>query len=113
MFAKHQEKKARTEYEARLAQWQAQHDSLANALEIAQTFAGESSDEILLKPGESLFAQGTGFSLIEERSTEEGAGKAGQAESSSQSARSAVAPSDTESERARVTTYKEHPHRPR
>jgi hypothetical protein len=67
LFPKYQEKKARKEYEAKLAQWQAHHDSLADAIEFAQTFNGESSDEILLKAGESLFAQGQGFSLVEER----------------------------------------------
>jgi hypothetical protein len=47
--------------------WQEQRDSAAELLGLAQNFAGTASNEILLKPGEALFATITGVSLIEER----------------------------------------------
>jgi len=67
LFGKHREKKAGEEYATQLAEWQAHHDSAAEALELAETYTGEPSDDLLLKPGESLFAQVVGASLIEER----------------------------------------------
>ena len=67
MFEHHREKKAQEQYQAALAQWQTQRDSTAHLLELAQTFPGESSSEIMLKADEGVFAKVTGASLVEER----------------------------------------------
>jgi hypothetical protein len=64
---KHKARKAAKQYEEDLAKWNAQRESSGALLELAQTFAGERSDEMLLKPGEALFATVTGVGLIEER----------------------------------------------
>lgn len=67
MFEKHHEKKLAEEYQHRLAQWQALRDSTAQALALAQGFNGEGSTELMLKPGEAVFAAVSSASLIEER----------------------------------------------
>jgi hypothetical protein len=60
LFEKHKAKKAAKQYEADLAKWKAQRESSEGLLDLAQTFAGEPSTEMLLKPGEALFASVTG-----------------------------------------------------
>ena len=67
MFRHHQEKKAYHEYQAKLAAWQAQRDAYANLLTVAETYAGEPSTSILLKPGEAVFAAVTDVALVEDR----------------------------------------------
>ena len=67
MFEKLRAKRAQKQYEAQLAQWQEQHDATAALLDLAQTYEGERSTEMILKPGEAVFAFVTGASLIEER----------------------------------------------
>ncbi len=67
MFKHHQEKKAYQDYQAKLAAWQDQRDAYANLVTLAQTYAGEPSSEIMLKPGEALFAKATSVALVEDR----------------------------------------------
>jgi hypothetical protein len=67
MFEKHHEKKVAEQYQHQLAQWQELHDSTAEASALAQTFNGESSTQMMLKAGETVFATVTNASLIEER----------------------------------------------
>jgi hypothetical protein len=67
VFRHHQEKKAYHEYQATLAAWQAQRDAYANLLTVAETYAGEPSTSILLKPGEAVFAAVTDVALVEDR----------------------------------------------
>jgi len=68
VFEKRHQKQALEAYESNLAAWQANHDSCAESLALAQTFAGSNSDTLLLKAGEAVFATVNGASLIEERS---------------------------------------------
>jgi hypothetical protein len=76
VFERHREKRAAREYQQQLTGWQQQRDGCAEALEIARTcagepaagtYAGDPASEIMLKPGESVFAGMAGASLIEER----------------------------------------------
>jgi hypothetical protein len=48
-------------------QWQAQHDAYEHVLELARDFQGETTNEVVLKKGEALFARLEGASLIEDR----------------------------------------------
>ena len=67
MFEKHKAEKAQKQYQQALEQWQQLHDGYAQYLEIAQSFDGAASDELMLKSGEALFYQVTGCALVEER----------------------------------------------
>jgi hypothetical protein len=67
LFKHHQEKKAYQDYQAQLAAWQEQRDAYANLVSVAQTYAGEPSTDIMLKPGEAVFAAVTDVALVEDR----------------------------------------------
>ncbi|HVN50323.1 MAG TPA: hypothetical protein VMT43_02765, partial [Acidimicrobiales bacterium] len=68
MFEKHHAKRLAEAYAADLDRWQAERDDLAQQLEMARDFAGDSSGQgLVLKRGESLFATVTSTGLIEER----------------------------------------------
>ncbi len=67
MFDKHRAKKAAKHYATEMARWQQQRDASAGLLELAQTYCGEPSSDIILKRGEAVFAAITGTSLVEER----------------------------------------------
>ena len=68
MFERHREKKAAEQAQAALAQWQQQRDAQAELVQVASTYTGEAtSDGLVLKPGESLYATVSGASLVEER----------------------------------------------
>ncbi len=67
MFKHHQEHKAYEEYQANLAAWQQQRDAHANLATVAETYAGESSPDIMLKPGEAVYATVTNVALVEDR----------------------------------------------
>jgi hypothetical protein len=67
MLTRHREKKAEEQYQADLTEWEAERDASASLLELAQRYAGEPSSDLLLKPGEALFARVTGASLVEDR----------------------------------------------
>ena len=67
MFDRHHEKRAARQYQQELKTWQEQRDGCAEALEIARTYTGEPTSEIMLKSGEKSFACMVGASLIEER----------------------------------------------
>ena len=56
MFRHHQERKAYEGYQAKLAAWQEQRDAYANLVTLAQTYAGEPSSDIMLKPGEAVLS---------------------------------------------------------
>jgi hypothetical protein len=49
--------------------WQAQRDEYAELLQIAMTFNGSASSDLMLSASEALFYKVTGVSLIESRST--------------------------------------------
>jgi hypothetical protein len=67
VFDKHRAKKELENYNRLLASWQTQRDESASLLATATSYAGEPSTEIMLKPGEAVFAKVTGASLVEER----------------------------------------------
>lgn len=67
MFERHREKRAAREYQHELSDWQQQRDGYAERLEIARTYAGVPSAELMLKPGEMVIGGMAGASLIEER----------------------------------------------
>jgi hypothetical protein len=67
VFEKHKAKKAAEAYEAALTTWQGQRDGYAELLEIAQSFTGSGSSEIMLSPAELVFYKVTGAALVEER----------------------------------------------
>ena len=54
-------------FEKKLANWQAQRDATASALNLIKTFDGASTDEIMLTSSEVLFYKVTSTGLIEER----------------------------------------------
>lgn len=67
IFEKHHDKKLVEHYEQSLSAWQQQRSSLEHALDLARSFNGETSDLLLLKKGEAVFATVTNASLVEER----------------------------------------------
>ncbi len=67
MFERHRERHAAKEYQRELTEWQQQRDGYAERLQIARTYAGELSSELMLKPGEKVFGGLAGASLVEER----------------------------------------------
>lgn len=67
MFERHKQKKAEERYEAELSHWREQRDVYERLLCIAETYIGEQTDEILLKPGELRIAQVADADLIETR----------------------------------------------
>ena len=67
MFEKHRQKRAAQQYQRELVSWQQQRDDCAAALDVARTYAGEPSSEIMLKSGERVFAGIAGAALIEDR----------------------------------------------
>jgi hypothetical protein len=67
VFEKHKKKKAEEHYQAELHSWQQQRDHYANLLAIAESFEGEQTEEILLKPGELVFVKAINGHLIEPR----------------------------------------------
>ena len=73
MFGKWRAGRAEKHLEAALAEWQHERDACLERLDLAQHFAGDTtSDQLLLKRGEGLFATISGTSLVEDR---RGAGK--------------------------------------
>lgn len=68
MFEAHREKKAYEHYEAELARWQQTRDSTAYLVDLAQNYHGDVTSDLILKPGEAVFATVTDAALIEERS---------------------------------------------
>jgi hypothetical protein len=67
LFRHHQEKKAYQDYQAKLAAWQQQRDAYAELVSLSQTYAGEPSSQIMLKPGEAVFASVASAALVEDR----------------------------------------------
>jgi hypothetical protein len=67
LFRHHQEKKAYHEYQSKLVEWQTQRDAYATLVTLAETYAGEPSSTILLKPDEAVFAAVTNVALVEDR----------------------------------------------
>jgi hypothetical protein len=67
VFEKHKAKKATAHYQQDLAHWQEQRDGYAGLLQLAQSYQGEPSTELMLEPGEAVFARVTDASLVEER----------------------------------------------
>lgn len=61
---KRKEIKAEQSFEDNLKSWQNQIDNLNSCLDLAKSFNGETSDEIMLKSGESLFFKVSNASLI-------------------------------------------------
>ncbi len=69
MFEKHHEKKLEERYQKALAHWQAQRDGYAELLQLAESFNGVTTNEVVLGPGEALFYKVTGAALLDSRST--------------------------------------------
>ena len=68
MFEHHKEQQALEQAQAALARWQAQRDAQAELVNTASTYAGQQTSEgLMLKPGESLYATVNQASLVEER----------------------------------------------
>jgi hypothetical protein len=67
VFRHHEERKAAKEYEASLAAWQANRDAYAELVATAQSYNGAPSSEIMLKPGEAVFAKVASVALVEDR----------------------------------------------
>jgi len=67
VFDEHRAKKAEKEYREALAQWQGRRDGYAEYLELAQSFSGSGSGDIMLAAGEAVFIKVTGASLVEDR----------------------------------------------
>jgi hypothetical protein len=67
MFERYRAKRAAKRYQQELTLWQSRHNATAELLALAQTYQGEPSGEILLKPGEAVFAAVQGAALIEDR----------------------------------------------
>jgi hypothetical protein len=68
VFEVHRAKKAAKEYQQAVATWQADRDTQAQLLDLAQHFEGTGADNIMLKAGEVVFYKVTGAALIEDRS---------------------------------------------
>lgn len=66
-FETRRAKKLIAEHQRELAEWAAERSECAERLELAKSYAGEASAQLILKRGEALFASITGASLIEER----------------------------------------------
>lgn len=68
MSGHHNEKKAFERAQAAMAQWQTQRDAQAQFISLAKTYTGvQTSDGLVLKLGESLYATVSQASLVEER----------------------------------------------
>lgn len=67
MFEKLRAKRAAMQYRDELALWQSRHDATSELLTLAQTYEGVPSSDILLKPGEAVFAAVQGAALIDDR----------------------------------------------
>jgi hypothetical protein len=62
--------KSQRRFDAELAGWQSQRDAIAEELDLAEHFTGDSnSNQLILQRGEALFGFVTGASLVEDRST--------------------------------------------
>jgi hypothetical protein len=55
--------RAQQKYQHQLSRWQGQRDAYEELVALAKDFEGESSSDIVLKPGETVFARVTGASL--------------------------------------------------
>ena len=69
MFEKHHEKKLEKEHEEALSKWQAERDGYAGLLQLAETFNGLPTNEIVLGAEEALFYKVAGAALLDARST--------------------------------------------
>jgi hypothetical protein len=67
MFEKHKAKRAQEHYEAELAAWQSERDEQAELLEVAESFEGADTNEIMLGNDEHVFVQVAQVALIEDR----------------------------------------------
>jgi hypothetical protein len=67
VFEKHRAKAAAKAYEEALAQWQYQRDWQAELLQTAETFGGATSNEVMLRDGETLFLTVTNSALMGEQ----------------------------------------------
>jgi hypothetical protein len=67
MFEKRRAEKAAQEHQEAMARWTAQRDGYAQMLEVAKSFPGSTSSELLLAKDEGLFYKVTGACLVEER----------------------------------------------
>jgi hypothetical protein len=67
VFEQHRAKKAAKAYQGDLARWETERAGYAELLEVAQSYQGSVSGEIMLGAGEAVFYKVTEASLIEER----------------------------------------------
>ena len=69
MFEKHHEKRLEKEHEDALAKWQAERDGYSELVQLAESFNGLPTNEVVLAPGEALFYKVAGAALLDSRST--------------------------------------------
>jgi hypothetical protein len=67
MFERRRARRASARYQDTLARWQNERDEQAAAVTLAQTYAGEPTTQLMLHPGEAVFATVTNVGLIEQR----------------------------------------------
>lgn len=67
VFERHKQKKAERRYQAELARWKEQRNATERRLSAAETYSGEQTTEIMLKPGELRIARVMDAQLIEPR----------------------------------------------
>lgn len=68
--ARKEAERAQRRLAAEMVTWQAQRDALAEQLDLAEHYTGDSnSNQLVLQRGEALFASVTGASLVEDRSS--------------------------------------------
>jgi hypothetical protein len=67
MFEKHKAKQAQEHYDAALSAWQSRRDEQAQLLEVAESFDGADTNEMMLGTDERVFVQVAPVALIEDR----------------------------------------------
>src|SRR5580693_8373259 len=67
MLEEHKAKKLAETRRKALAEWEGRRAEVVELLELAQSFKGNTSDNIMLGAGEATFYEVTGAALIEER----------------------------------------------
>jgi hypothetical protein len=67
VLEKHKAKKAQELYQSQMGEWQSEHDELTALLQAATSKTGSPSSDIVLKPGETVFAAIGNTSLVDDR----------------------------------------------
>ncbi len=67
MFEHHREKREAAAFEEAMARWRQERDGQAAAVTLAQTYAGDTTSDLMLHAGETVFARITNAALVEPR----------------------------------------------